>query len=188
MATGILSTEPPEWVALLIKAAATSTSPRPPIALEPPPQSAVERFLTALESHVGEEAEAVEAYRRLGDQTPDPVVRFLLRLVVEDENRHHRVLERMVGSLRSSLTWTPDLDGLPNTSPTSKPAPAESIAAARAFVDLEHEESRELRRLAHEEQRLGGGLYALLLEMMALDSEKHERIMRFIAGRLASTA
>jgi len=44
-----------------------------------------------------------------------------------------------------------------------------------------------MRDLAKHASGLYGGVFSLLLETMARDSEKHERIMRFILQRLSDS-
>jgi hypothetical protein len=42
-----------------------------------------------------------------------------------------------------------------------------------------------MRDLARREKRVGSELHTLLLEMMAMDSEKHARLLEFVRDRLA---
>jgi len=54
----------------------------------------------------------------------------------------------------------------------------------RDLMRNEHEGSRHLRHLARQEPSLYGGLYPLLLETIARDSEKHATILRFLLHRI----
>jgi len=152
-----------------------------------PERSPAERLLDVIESHVSAEAGSLEDYRRLADNSADPVVKLLAELVLGDEERHHHLLQRIATSLAGAVHWWHPAEALP--SPTRQPEPAtrEAIEASRALIREEHAGARELRQLARREQRLGGGLETLLLETMAMDSEKHERIVRFILKRLQSS-
>jgi hypothetical protein len=155
---------------------------------EPGDHSLFEHLLAAVETHVAEEADAVAAYRRLSETSPDPVVALLIRLVVEDEDRHHALMARIAGGLRDGLYWTHSAESLPK-SPRPLPAvAAETLTGVQDFARQEHEGVREMQALAHDMQRVHDGLDSLLLETMALDSQKHERILRFIAKRLGSAA
>jgi hypothetical protein len=76
-------------------------------------------------------------------------------------------------------------------SPTALPvggAPTESselpLAVTRAFLQEEQQTARSLRDLAHTARGTYGGLLELLLDWMALDSQKHERALRFVQQRL----
>src|ERR1039458_2764725 len=55
----------------------------------------------ALDRHGREEGELLERYRRFVDESESPAVRYLVRLVLEDEERHHRVLE----DLANTIAW-----------------------------------------------------------------------------------
>src|ERR1035441_10750529 len=55
----------------------------------------------ALDRHGREEGELLERYKRFVDESASPAVRYLVRLVLEDEQRHHRVLE----DLANTIAW-----------------------------------------------------------------------------------
>jgi hypothetical protein len=50
------------------------------------------KVVEALERHGREEAELLERYQRFVDESESPAVRYLVALILEDEQRHHRVL------------------------------------------------------------------------------------------------
>ena len=37
---------------------------------------------------------------------PNPMTRFLMQLIVSDEEKHRAVIHAMVATLKGSLTWT----------------------------------------------------------------------------------
>src|ERR1035441_11038766 len=55
----------------------------------------------ALDRHGREEGELLERYKRFVDESASPAVRYLVRLILEDEERHHRVLE----DLANTIAW-----------------------------------------------------------------------------------
>jgi hypothetical protein len=59
-------------------------------------------------------------------------------------------------------------------------AAAEIAPSVRGLMRNEHEGARHLRHLARQEPTLYGGLYPLLLETIARDSEKHATILRYL--------
>jgi hypothetical protein len=63
-------------------------------------------------------------------------------------------------------------------------ADTELAASVRELMRNEHEGSRHLRHLARQEPTLYGGLYPLLLETIARDSEKHATILRYLLHRI----
>ncbi len=179
---------------------ATYRSPEPPrrptmddslaaigkIAQPRPGDLSEERLLHAVETHTELEAESLAAYRHLADTSPDPVVRILLRLILEDEVRHHGLLQRIVASLGDSLDWTQSGEALPADLPPRNAETVRTMEAIRLCIRHERESHREQRRFARQVSKLHGGLFALLLEYMALDSKKHEEVLRFVLRRLQS--
>lgn len=56
------------------------------------------------------------------------------------------------------------------------------------MIEEENTGARYLRKLANEEKGIDAGLHSLLLEMMAMDSEKHARLLKFVHDRLTARA
>jgi hypothetical protein len=54
-----------------------------------------------------------------------------------------------------------------------------------ALIKEEQDGARALRDLAARERGIDSGLDSLLLEIMALDSDKHARLLQFVQRRLA---
>jgi rubrerythrin len=148
----------------------------------------VEWLLDALERHANAEQDALEQYEYIGTASGDPVVALVMRLILEDEERHHGLLKRMEASLSDALNWTNSPSALPETAIPQRAADNELATAARALIEEEQTGARYLRKLANEEKKIDAGLHSLLLEMMAMDSEKHARLLKFVHDRLAKRA
>jgi rubrerythrin len=146
------------------------------------------RLLDAVDRHATLEVEALGQYEHLAQASGDPVIALVMRLILEDEERHHGLLKRISSTLRDALNWTYSPDALPRlTTPVT--ATGEDLPAlARALIDEEKTGAQALRGLAQREKGLGSGLDSLLLEMMATDSEKHARLLRFVQRRLEARA
>src|SRR6185312_11900702 len=129
--------------------------------------------------HANAEQDALDQYEHVGTASGDPVVALVMRLILDDEERHHGLLKRMQASLADALNWTHSADALPQTARPPQAAPADLAATVRALIDEEHTGAHYLRKLAHDEKGIEVGLHSLLLEMMALDSEKHARLLEF---------
>ena len=147
---------------------------------EEPEGSPLDRLLQTFESHIAAETDTVREYRRLADASPDPTVRLLMQLVVEDEERHHGLLERMAARIRNTLYWTHSPEALPTDSGPAGENAWQELRAIERFARQEQEGVRHLRELARRDGDLYHGLFGLLLETMATDSEKHERILQFL--------
>jgi hypothetical protein len=66
--------------------------------------------------------------------------------------------------------------------------PVVALLMRMVLADEERQGASFLRKLAHDERDIHGGLFSLLLETMAMDSEKHEHVLRFIQRRLQQEA
>jgi hypothetical protein len=76
---------------------------------------------------------------------PNPVTRFLLHLIISDEEKHRAVLNAMIATLRGSLTWTrPEgsLQGVGDLATTN----GRLRANTEEFIELEKQASGKLRR------------------------------------------
>lgn len=148
----------------------------------------VEWLLDAVERHATAEHDALDQYEYIGTASGDPVVALVMRLILEDEERHHGLLKRMEASLSDALNWTHSPSALPETVIPQQAAANELATMAGALIEEEHTGARYLRKLANEEKGIDAGLHSLLLEMMAMDSEKHARLLKFVHDRLAKRA
>jgi len=137
------------------------------------------RLLAAIEAHEIAEIDAVAAYRELASTATDPVVRSLLRMLLEDEKHHHRVLSGIGMNLRGLASGAHEQRMFPRAG--TLPG---SLEMLRRFARQEREGADELRRLAGEAPELFDGLFALLLNLIAMDGAKHELILRFVAQEL----
>jgi rubrerythrin len=146
------------------------------------------RLLDAVERHAALEADALEQYEHLAQASGDPVIALVMRLILEDEQRHHRLLHRIASKLRDALNWTHSPDALPQPTGAAQASPEDLSTLAHALIDEEKTGAQTLRRLAAREKGLGSGLDGLLLEMMAMDSEKHAHLLQFVQRRLNTRA
>jgi rubrerythrin len=108
----------------------------------------------------------------------------MMDLVIEDEDRHHDLLRRMAARLRNDIEATSEAGALPYTRSEKGRWAKEIAGLVEDYARDEIAGSREMRRLARECRSLYDGMLGLLLDTMADDSEKHERILRFILKRL----
>jgi hypothetical protein len=141
-------------------------------------------LLQAIQQHVEEEGSTVQTYARIRRETDDPAVACVMELLVDEEERHHALFERIATSLRDQFNWATESSTLPlATAPAGRADPE----TAQLVRDLEEEERRgaqALRELARPAGPGEPGLVCLLLEAMAMDSDKHARLLAFVSRRL----
>jgi rubrerythrin len=151
----------------------------------PPPLS--ERLIRALEAHLAAGAHDIADCQELAQESQHPVVQLLLGLIVEDEQRHHALLQRMVRRLHEEAEFSASAtQTLPVPSDAQFGADEATIARLRALIRDEEEGARYLRHLARQDARLYDGLFGVLLETIARDSQKHAYVLRYLLRRTES--
>jgi rubrerythrin len=150
-----------------------------------PSPGSVEWLLDAVERHAIAEQDALAQYEYLRTASGDPVIALVMRLILEDEERHHGLLKRIEATLRDALEWTNSPGALPVPAPPQQPVTSELVETSNALIKEEHTGARYLRDLAHQGKDVSWGLPSLLAEMMAMDSDKHARLLKFVHDRLA---
>jgi hypothetical protein len=162
-----------------------------PVEIDPahgPTSGTVEWILEAVERHARAEQDALAEYAFVAEASADPVVALVMRLILEDEERHHGLLRRIEATLRDALNWTHSPSALPIAALPQQPVARDLVAITRGLVQEEHTGARMMRDLAQQEKGIDAGLHSLLLEMMAMDSEKHARLLQFVQQRLEKRA
>lgn len=145
-------------------------------------KSIVERLLDHLEAHERSEEDLLVDYRQAAEGSADRGVRFLMELILEDEERHHRLMSAMARDVRSSLLWASQ-QALPSISSGSEDH-AELVAQTERFLEIERDSARQLKELRKEVHKVHSGLLELILEGMQSDTEKHIDVLQYIRKQL----
>jgi len=104
-------------------------------------------------------------------------------MIAADERRHHSLLQSMVRRLQEEVEFVASPTALPVESADSGDDP-ELVNRLRSLIRDEHEGARHLRHLARQDPHLYNGLYPVLLETIARDSEKHATMFRYLLLRI----
>lgn len=148
-------------------------------------ESEAERLLKEFESHDGKEGVFIRSYKEIAEKSKDPLIKFLLQLIISDEERHHAVMHAMASSLRGSLTWSNPKDAIPVFGEVG--AEKDELKKLTAdFIKLEKEGIKESKKLLKTTKGYYQGLFTLLVDTMRHDSEKHVAILDFLHKRLSS--
>lgn len=150
---------------------------------ESPEFSSVQRLMNEFQSHAAHEERWLSSYRELAKETIDPQIRFLLGLIVADEERHHDLIARMVSKLKNESTWTRSAGIAPRASESGEKA-KRLLASVENFLDAERKGIKEYERLKKESRGLHRDLFALLYTTMIHDSQKHMEILNFLRAKL----
>jgi rubrerythrin len=141
-------------------------------------------ILYMLRNHGAREGAALEAYRRVLDESSaNEGVRYLIRLILDDEHRHHQVFAEMANALQSFIEELSVEPQVPGLAPERDPA---LLDVTRRLLALEKEDAKELRQLR---KSLRGApksmLHPLLVDLMRHDTAKHIAILEHIVTRLS---
>ena len=144
-----------------------------------------EKLYRHLADHVSSEADLIASYRELAEAPDTPeAARYLLRLVVDDEERHHRLVHEIALALGNGIAWRHDPDAVPGL-PYRKPDPAlEKIT--NQFLAAERADRKQLRALRKELRPFRDTTsWSLLIELMEHDTAKHIRLLTFVRDHVA---
>ena len=145
--------------------------------------SAVEKLLNEFEAHEAKEEKSVEEYRRALGVMKDPATRFIMQLIISDEEKHRAVAHAMAATLKGSLNWTKPAGSLEGTADEAE-IKRKLTAVTEDFIDLEKAGVKEYKLLLKESSGYYHGLFKILIEAMIRDSEKHIELLDFLSRRL----
>ena len=145
--------------------------------------SQVEQLLNEFELHEAKEERFLEDYRKALREVRNPGNRFVLQLIVADEEKHRAVSHAMVATLKGSLTWSKPEGSLEGDADETA-ANEKLLAVTEEFINLEKEGIREYKALVKESEGYYHGLFKILLNSMIRDSEKHVELLEFLRQRL----
>ena len=140
-----------------------------------------------LSDHVSAEADLIDSYRELAEAPGTPeAARYLIRLVIEDEERHHRLFHEIATALGNDIAWAHNPDGVPNLQ--YRPPPPALAEVTRRFLAAERADAKQLRALRRELRPFRDTtVWVLLIELMEHDTAKHIRLLSFIRDNIART-
>jgi len=150
---------------------------------EPLEISEVERLANEFEAHEREEGKFLRQYKELAGKTNNRMVKFLLQMIISDEEKHHAITHAMASTLKGDLNWTnPDsaIRGLYDLGPDKE----KLLKLTEDFIRVEKDGISEYKKLIKESKGYYRDLFVLLFRSMIRDSEKHAEILEFLRDRL----
>jgi rubrerythrin len=150
---------------------------------ESPEFSSVQRLMNEFQSHANHEEQWLTNYQAIAKESSDPLIRFLLGLIVADEQRHHELTNRMIAKLKDELAWT-RAEGLSRRIYEKGRKRKQLLASVESFLEAERKGIKEYERMKKESQGLYRDVFALLYTTMIHDSHKHIGILEFLRRKL----
>jgi len=142
-----------------------------------------ERLLKEFESHDGKEGDFIRSYKDIAAKSNDPLIKYLLQMIITDEERHHAVMHAMASSLRGSINWSKAADAIPSMSELGAEK-GELMKLTTDFIKLEKDGIKESKQLLKSTKGYYQGLFTLLVATTIHDSEKHVEILDFLRQRI----
>jgi len=133
-----------------------------------------------LNDHVTSEAEFISAYKELAAASSTPeAVRYLISLVLEDEERHHRLLHEIVTAIENRLASGNNPDAVPDL--THEPPDRALEEVTDRFLAAERADAKQLKALRKELRPFRDtSMWPLLVELMEHDTAKHIRLLTYM--------
>jgi hypothetical protein len=139
-------------------------------------------LLDHLSLHRETEQEFVSEYKRLAEGASSPTLSYLGQLVIDDQERHRRLLfeldeaARHLVELRDSEEPSADLGYLASKRD-------EVLAATVRFVQFERSDADQIRRIAADLDPVRDKLWYLVLNLMQDEIHRHLRVLEFVRDR-----
>lgn len=135
-------------------------------------------------SHGRVEGEILEEYEQLAnDENMPAALRYLARIILDDEERHHQVFD----DLAATMAAMRDHSDAPAPIPSLAGFHTDRVHIKRVTDDLlrvERDDLRELKEFSKELKDLRKiNLWSFLIELMIDDTRKHIKILEFIRDR-----
>jgi hypothetical protein len=132
-----------------------------------------------LTEHVIHERELLEEYMDAARDTDSQALAYLIRLLVEDERRHHSLFRQLAQALKSSAELSASSPGIPRMD-FHKENRAEVLEVTTRLLEREESDLCDLRRLHGDLKDVKDTtLWDLIVELMQRDTEKHIAVLRF---------
>ena len=145
--------------------------------------SPIEKLLNEFEAHEAKEEKTLDEYRKALGGMRDPATRFVMQLIISDEEKHRAVTHALAATLKGSLNWTKPAASLEGAA--DEPEINRKLSAVTEdFIDLEKAGIKEYKLLLKESSGYYHDLFKILIEAMIRDSEKHIEMLDFLSRRL----
>lgn len=135
-------------------------------------------------SHGQVEGEILDEYEQLAnDEKMPPAFRYLARMILDDEERHHRVFD----DLAATMAAMREHSDAPPPIPSLAGFHTDRVHIKRVTEELlriERDDLHELKQFSKELKELRNiNLWSFLIELMIDDTKKHIKILDYINDR-----
>jgi rubrerythrin len=137
-----------------------------------------------LTEHVRDEREALEAYVAAADATDSKALAYVVKLLIEDERRHHMLFQEMAESLKHDAEFRPGDPSIPRLD-FKKVDRGAVRELTDQLIEREKADLRELKKLKKSVRDVKDRtLWPLLIDLMQRDTKKHLAMLRFVQKQM----
>lgn len=139
-----------------------------------------EELYEHLTSHEENERGLLAQYQDAASTSQSHAFRYLSKLIIEDEIRHHRVFGELASALKTDAELRPEEPAVPRLDHWG-PDAGRVLEFTEELLERERADAKELRRLsAHLKDVKDNTLWQLLVKLMEMDTAKHIEILEFV--------
>ena len=144
------------------------------------------RALAHLKDHLQSEKAALEAYAEVRSDATGAVA-YLIDMILADEVRHHQLFAELANAIAPSGRAVAGASAVPLPTKIDDEKRVPMLVRTRELLDAERQDERELKDLQHELRPVRSEtIWPLLVEMMALDTDKHIKMLHRVEQLLSS--
>jgi hypothetical protein len=133
-----------------------------------------------LTDHTRREGAMLADYAEVAATSESNALRYVINMLLEDERRHHRYFDELAMSLKSEAEFSAEEPVVPRLD-FDRADSVELADLTNRLLENEKDDAKELRRLRKELHDVKDTtLWALLIDVMLRDTEKHMEILKFI--------
>ncbi len=130
--------------------------------------------------HVETERAILDKYAEVAERTDSKAFRYLVKLLIDDEIRHHRLFSELADSLETEALMGGGQPDIPYID-FERAERASVLQGAKDLLENEKRDLDELKRLQRELRDVKDTtLWGLMVELMQRDTEKHIAILKFV--------
>jgi hypothetical protein len=133
-----------------------------------------------LKEHAETERAMLDKYADVAERTDSEAFRYLVKLLIDDEIRHHNLFRDLADSLAIEAMMQPGKPEIPIMD-FRRADRAAVLEGAKELLENEERDRGELKQLERELRDVKDtSLWELLVELMQRDTEKHIAILKFV--------
>lgn len=145
---------------------------------------AVDAFIHSVEGHIEAESEFLHEYADAIRSHDSPLVRFVLELILQDEKKHHQLLQQVIDRLKADLSFRTRRADDRAIDAIGDIDVARMVRLTDRFLDEERDGVRKMRGILEQAEPFYDGLLVMVLKMLVKDSEKHVLMLQFLRAKL----